>query len=167
MGDGVLFIERNYHPSYSVRLERMRLLTPLRESWWAGMQAAYADALRFKFHPSHDLPAGKSLQAWYNEILSLFLDVFLWFERQRLENSNLDWAGYQSLPSRLPILSRAGLLKNFYRNMRRQNSVRIPGPEFFLHPRDRILKRLPGLLLQDAATPDDEELVLRLWESFG
>lgn len=167
MGDGILFVERKYHPNYVVRRDRVGSLAPLGETWWDEMQAAYASALRFKFRPSHDLPDGQSLQQWYNQALALYLPVFLWFERQRLANNELDWAGYQLLPGRLPILGKGNRVKNYYRNLRNNNSSLPPFSECFLHPRDRILKRLPGLLLQEGAIPDEEALVLRLWESFG
>jgi len=167
MGDGVLFVERNYDPSYVARLKRIRSMRPLNESWWSQMQASYEDAMHFKFHPSHELPAEKTLQSWYDEVLVLFMEVYLWFERVRLADSELDWEAYQSLPCRLPVLSRADRLKNLYRNMRARKGTRLPFSEYFLHPRDRILKRLPGLLSQDKRPPNEETLVLRLWESYG
>jgi hypothetical protein len=167
MGDGILFVEQNYHPSYAVRRDRVASLAPLDQSWWAGMQTAYANALRFKFRPSHEIPDGQSLQEWYDQTLAMYLQVFLWFERQRLANSELDWAGYGSLQSRLPILSHGSHVKNFYRNIRTKNGIFSSLSEYFLHPRDRVLKRLPGLLLHQGNSPEEEALVLRLWRAFG
>jgi hypothetical protein len=167
MGDGILFLERDYHPSYAVRRDRVCSRAPREEIWWEGMQAAYAKAMHFKFRPTHSLPDGKSLWDWYEETLALFMSVFQWFERQRLADGELDWDSYRSLQYRLPVLSEASPLKNMYRNIRNVKGTLPPRSEWFLHPRDRILKRLPGLLLQDGASPDEEALVLRLWEAFG
>ena len=167
MGDGVLMTERKYHPSYSVRRERVSSLAPLELGWWPEMQAAYANALEFKFHPCHDLPDGQSLRSWFDGMCSLFMQVFLWYERNRLANSELDWSGYMSLPTRLPVLNRGNRMKNIYRNIRKLKGEIPPLSEFFLHPRDRILKRLPGLLIQDEPSLDEEALVLRLWETYG
>jgi hypothetical protein len=167
MGDGVLFVQQNYDPSYVVRQERVQSTPALDVEWWGAMQAAYANALAFKFRPTHELPDGRTLEQWYNEILSLFLATFLWFERQRLNSPTMNWNRYQELVSRLPDLSQRSRLKNVYRNFRHESGTFPPLSECVLHPRDRILKRLPGLLQEGGATPKEEASVLRFWESFG
>ncbi len=166
LGDGILFIMGNYDPSYAIRRERIRAatLTGVPES--EKLKAAYEGALEFKFRPSHDLPDGQSLQQWYDETAVLFDAVFLWYEQQRLALPDLNWAAYEALSTRLPILRPKSPMKNVYRNLRTTAGMLPSFGECFLHPRDRILKRLPALLSR-VGKKEDEALVLRLWESFG
>jgi len=167
MGDGVLFIRGDYDPSYAVRRDRVSALDDVDMPEWDRVRTCYGGALTFKFCPSHDIPAGHTLESWYEETLGLFEGAFLWYERQRLDAPGLDWAAYAALPQRLTTRCPSDCTKNVYRNLRHRAVGASTLGECFLHPRDRILKRLPGLLRRDGAHSGDEGLVLRLWESFG
>lgn len=167
LGDGVLFIEERYDPSYVVRRERVAAIDTCDMPSWPQVRAAYDRAMAFKFRPTHAIPEGHTLRSWHGETVTLFDGAFLWFEQQRLQTPGLDWGGYAARDRRLPDLSSHDHLKNLYRNLRHRAGGLPPAGECFLHPRDRILKRLPALLRRDGANTGDEGLVLRLWESFG
>lgn len=167
MGDSVLFIEGRYDPSYLERRARVQ------DSGLEGvpspgrLRGLYEMALAFKLRPSHEVPDGQPVAAWLSEMVEAYLSVFLWFEGSRLGRDDLTWDGYRRLPRRLPQLSGTGRLKNIVRNLRRRPGG-LPSPAAcLLHPRDRILQRLPGLLMANSAAPRDEALVLCLWEHYG
>lgn len=167
MGDGVLFIQEAYSPSYSERLKRFEVLNLSGVPGGEQLRHDYKAALEFKFRPQHDVPSGKSLAEWHQESTALFSEVFLWFERNRLNKPSLTWDDYGTLATRLPHLSARNKAKNLFRNLRKTKGSWPPLKECYLHPRDRILKYLPNLLNSAGATIEDEALVLKLWEHFG
>lgn len=162
MGDSVLFIRRDYSPSYIER--RARFLAQDLQGVPEGVREAYEASLDFKLRPRHEVPPGKTLDAWHREMTALYLEVYLWFERQRLGLPALDWRVYASLPSRLPGQSAPERMKNLVRNLRHGRPV---GGEWILHPRDRILKRLPALLSEHARDGLELSHVLHIWKNYG
>jgi hypothetical protein len=162
MGDCVLFIRRDYSPSYIER--RARFLAQDLQGVPEGVREVYEASLDFKLRPRHEVPPGKTLDDWHREVTALYLQVYLWFERQRLGMPTLDWAGYAKLPSRLPGTSAVERLKNVVRNLRHGRPV---GGEWILHPRDRILKRLPALLGSHAQDSAELMHVLHIWKNYG
>lgn len=162
MGDSVLFIRRDYSPSYIVR--RVRFLAQDLQGVPDGVREAYEASLDFKLRPRHDVPSGKTLDEWHREMAALYLQVYLWFERQRLGMADLDWPAYARLPSRLPGTGIGERVKNVARNARHG---RPAGGEWILHPRDRILKRLPRLLGEHARDTAELSHVLHLWKHYG
>jgi hypothetical protein len=162
MGDSVLFIRRDYSPSYIER--RARFLAQDLQGVPEGVREVYEASLDFKLRPRHEVPPGKTLDDWHREVTALYLQVYLWFERQRLGMPTLDWAGYAKLPSRLPGTSAVERLKNVVRNLRHGRPV---GGEWILHPRDRILKRLPALLGSHAQDSAELMHVLHIWKNYG
>src|SRR5690606_31311364 len=103
------------------------------------------------------------LDSWLDETTSRFLDMQLWFERERLNSPALDWKAYEELPARLPGVGLREIAKNLVRNSDGGAGLR----ERMLHPRDRILKRLPRLLRTGDVESAETRLVLGLWERFG
>lgn len=162
MGDSVLFVRRDYSPSYIER--RARFLRQDLKGVPGGVREAYEASLDFKLRPRHEVPPGKTLDAWHREIVQLYLEVYLWFERQRLGMPALDWRVYAGLSSRLPGASALERLKNVMRNARHG---RPAGREWILHPRDRILKRLPALLSEHARDAAELSHVLHIWKNYG
>jgi len=167
MGDSVLFLEGRYSPSYLERRRRVQASSLDGVPDPDSLRALYDGSMDFKLRPVHSVPDGLTLEAWLAQSVAAYLPVFLWFERARLGRPDMTWEAYAALPARLPGLSGAGKAKNVVRNLRRRSSGLPPLSEWFLHPRDRILKRLPGLLLANTARPDEEALVLTLWENYG
>lgn len=165
MGDSVLFVEGRYSPSYLQRRERFRASRLDGVPDPVGLRDRYESALEFKLRPVHDVPGGVRLGEWLSVTVEAYLDMFLWFERIRLNRPAMDWADYAALPARLPALPVAGRVKCLARNMRHAKGGLPPVDEWFLHPRDRILKRLPGLLRQDGQWNAGE--VLALWSMVG
>jgi len=164
MGDSVLYLRGDYSPSYVER--RRRFSTQDLDGVPGGdaLRAIYEASLDFKLRPRHEVPAGKTLDEWHREITAYYLQVFLWFERQRLELPNLDWAVYRRLATRFPGTGIAERAKNVVRNARH---ARPAGGEWILHPRDRILMRLPQLLDEHARDAAELSHVLHIWKNYG
>jgi hypothetical protein len=164
MGDSVLFLKGDYSPSYVERRRRFAAqpLEGVPEA--ARLRAAYEASLDFKLRPRHDVPAGKSLDEWHREVVALYLEVYLWFERNRLGMASLDWSAYEGLSTRFPGTPFLERLKNGARNARH---ARPAGGEWMLHPRDRILKRLPRLLGEQGRDEAELSQVLHIWKHYG
>lgn len=165
MGDSVLFIAGQYCPSYVARRRVFDDCLPDTVPDPATLAVAYGRSLDFKMRPSHAVPDGLSLVEWHQLSADHFLQMLLWFERIRLGRPDLDLDAYAALPARLPKSSGMNALKDLYRNIRHSPGLIPPKGEWYLHPRDRILKRLPGLLCHG----DSRELdvVLPLWSAVG
>ena len=167
MGDAVLFVKTCYSPSYSDRLARFRQvdLTGVPEKDL--LSRYYEEAMAFKFHPSHECPGATSLSAWHEEVTRFYETMFLWFEQQRLSDPNLDWAAYQRRGRRLPRAGLLGSLRNLVRNLQLETPHLPTFSQLFLHPRDRVLARLPNLLFSNVNDPAIVDDVLRLWKYCG
>ncbi len=164
MGDSVLFLKGDYSPSYVERRKRFAAqpLDGVPES--ARLREAYEASLDFKMRPRHAAPPGKTLDEWHREVVDLYLRVYLWFERNRLGMADLDWAAYEALPTRFPGAVPLERLKNAVRNLRH---ARPASGEWLLHPRDRILKRLPRLLGEQGGDGAELSHVLHIWKHYG
>jgi len=164
MGDSVLFREGRYSPSYVTRLDYFEQLNLTGIPHHEALASTYRNSIDFKLHPRHDVPGGTCLAEWHAIAVTQYLDVFLWFERARLERPEMDWHEYASLPARLSRPSGIGLLRCLLQNLRYGRGLSLAG-ECFLQPRDRILKRLPSML-QQPGRPDSAR-VLKLWSHIG
>lgn len=164
MGDSVLFLRGDYSPSYIERRRRFLAqdLSDVPEA--ARVREAYEASLEFKLHPRHDLPSGLTMDAWHRQTVDLYLQVYLWFERNRLGRKDLDWAAYAELATRFPRTSAGERVKNVVRNARHAG---LAWGEWILHPRDRILKRLPKLLSEHGQDGADLSRVLHIWKNYG
>ena len=164
MGDSVLFLAGDYSPSYVERRHRFSAqpLDGVPEA--ERLREAYEASLDFKMRPRHEIPSGKSLDEWHREVVTLYLQVYLWFERSRLGMADLDWKAYEGLPTRFPGTALPERLKNAARNARH---ARPAGGEWMLHPRDRILKRLPRLLGEQGRDGAELSHVLHIWKHYG
>lgn len=127
----------------------------------------YEEAIAFKLRPSHECPAGHTLVSWHEEVTRFYGAIFLWFERQRLADPGLTWDGYQRRSRRLPYSGLYPSLLNLIRNLRIRTTRWPRIHELFLHPRDRVLANLPGLLLTHAGDERISADVLRLWQYCG
>ncbi len=166
-GDSVLFVTENYSPSYVARRDRLTEADLSEVPDGDRLREAFLASIEFKLHPQHDVPANKSIEEWHREVKALFGQLFLWHERHRLKQPRMTWSDYMELPKRLPQLSSQQMPINIYRNLR----TRIDGlptlNELTLHPRDRILKRLPHVLFGEAPAAQDDPLMMHLWNYYG
>jgi hypothetical protein len=166
-GDAVLFVNGNYDASYVERRRRVAASDLPDLPWGDALQRAYDEAIGFKLRPRHEIPPEATLLSWHANVTALFCEVFLWFERHRFGRPDLSWKDYTGLPSRLPRLSRQDMFKNVVRNLRSRSHGDLPLAECRLHPRDRILKRLPGHLAGDNNAAASFPLIEYLWANFG
>ena len=166
-GDAVLFVDENYSPSYVERKRRFDAHDLAGIPQADALRAGYEAAMAFKLRPTHDQATGEALVQWHRDVVALFGDIFLWFEQKRLKRPELTWAEYQAQARRLPELSGQDRLKNTLRNMRWASAFRPALGDVFLHPRDRVLSRLPGLLFEGKSEPQDVAMVLKFWECYG
>lgn len=168
MGDALLILRGCYSPSYIERLKRFRLLDLGGVPYGDKLTQYYEEALEFKLRPSHVVPAGFTMQAWFDEVTHFYDKIFLWFEQHRLSDLELTWERYQRLPRRLASQSLKESFKNVLRNMRVRTSEHSSIGQLYLHPRDRVLAFLPSLLFDKKAGNDRITTdVLRLWEVCG
>jgi hypothetical protein len=167
MGDSVLYLRGDYSPSYVERRRRFAAQDLAGVSGGDRLSEVYEASLDFKLRPGHAIPGGASLEAWHRDMVGLYLQVFLWFERQRLNRPTLDWQDYVRLPARLPWKGPRETAKNIVRNLRHRAGQFPPIGEIALHPRDRVLRRLPGLLASDTSDPAAERLVILFWGQYG
>lgn len=164
MGDSVLFARGDYSPSYVERRARFLAQDPAGLPVADRLRSGYEASLDFKMRPDHTVPPGRDLDSWHRQVVADYLEVFLWFERQRLARPELDWPAYQALAHPLPSGGPVELAKNVLRNVRHG---RPAGGEWILHPRDRILKRLPKLLQEQARDRSELAHVLQIWTNYG
>lgn len=164
MGDSVLFLKGDYSPSYIERRRRFSAQTLEGVPEAARLRAAYEASLDFKMRPHHEVPPGKTLDEWHRKVVELYLQVYLWFERNRLGMADLNWTAYEGLSTRFPRTAPTEKLKNVLRNARH---ARPAGREWMLHPRDRILKRLPRLLGEQGRDGVELSQVLHIWKHYG
>ena len=123
--------------------------------------------MAFKLRPEHEIPVGLSLEEWHENVTVRFGDQFLWYEQHRLQLPTMTWEEYTDLGQRLPKLNRHRPWINVIRNLRRSGPGSLPFRELALHPRDRLLARLPRLLFQQEELAQEEALVYQLWENYG
>lgn len=166
-GDSVLFQQGNYSPSYVERLRRVEDADLSALPFGEELRTCYRQAIAFKLRPEHTVPGGMGIGDWHKATVALFGAAFLWYERHRLKRPTLSWSAYSELPARLPELSQQDRLKNAVRNIRTRTGALPPVQEWFLHPRDRILKRLPGTLFADNDGGDDFSQIVQLWNNYG
>lgn len=166
-GDCVAIAHGVYSTRYSERLGRFDSVADTSLPEPARLRADYEAALAFKLRPDHAVPAGLTLESWLDETMDFYRTFFLWFERVRLNLDSLDWDSYAKLPARLPKVGGADGLRNLYRSARAWPGGFSRPLEWMLHPRDRILRRLPRLLAGSGANPREEAFVLKLWEQCG
>jgi hypothetical protein len=167
MGDSVLYLRGVYSPSYVERRARFAAQDLSGVPGGERLRAVYEASLDFKLRPDHAVPGGARLEAWHRDMVDLYLEVFLWFERQRLNKPDLDWQSYRCLPARLPWNGPRETAKNLVRNLRHRAGQLPPLGEIALHPRDRVLRRLPGLLAGEVSDPVAERLVILFWGHYG
>ncbi len=167
MGDSVLFLAGCYNPSYVERLSTFRSLKPMDVPNWRMMTEYYEEAMAFKLRPSHDGFKGNALSNLHAEVLECFETVFLWFERHRLQDPELNWDSYQQLDRRLPSKGLQEDLKNMFRNLRLATPQLPVWKNLHLHPRDRVLSQLPSLLFTEERDPKISADVQHLWEYCG
>jgi hypothetical protein len=164
MGDSVLYLRGDYSPSYVERRHRLAAQDLSGVPVASQLRDIYDASLDFKLRPRHEVPPGKTLDEWHREVVELYLQVYLWFERNRLGMADLDWTAYEGLPTRFPGTAPAEQIKNVVRNAR---NARPAGGEWRLHPRDRILKRLPRLLAEQGRDGAELSHVLHIWKHYG
>lgn len=167
MGDSLLFLYGCYSASYIERRKRFFTINRSNVPDAETLGRYYSEAIDFKLKPQHVVPENHSLDSWHDEVTQFYERMFLWFESQRLNDSQLTWERYMKRFRRLPYRGLAETAINVVRNLRIKTS-RLPSVrEMPLHPRDRVLARLPALLFakdtNDQATTD----VLILWKLHG
>jgi hypothetical protein len=165
-GDAVLFVNQTYSASYAQRLRLFDGLSLKGTPKGELLRDRYHEAINFKLHPSHKLPAGKTLAAWIEESAALFGSVFLWFERRRLDAPEMGWDDYMARPFRLPAPTLLESIMNAARNIRGKAFPLTGVKGLLLHPRDHILRAAPKLLYSDG-TPEREAAFFRLWELYS
>lgn len=167
MGDSVLYLRGDYSPSYVERRTRFAAQDLTGVPGGERLREVCGASLDFKMRPCHAIPGGASLEAWHRDMVDLYLQVFLWFERQRLNRPAMNWEEYARLPARLPWKGLRETAKNIVRNLRHRAGQFPPFGELPLHPRDRMLRRLPDLLSDNESDPDAERLVVLFWGHYG
>ena len=166
MGDAVLFLRHRYDPSYLRRLQLFNGMTKQDIPQPDRLKTTYTEAINFKLHPSHDeYRGGSELRTWYDQVLLDYERMFLWFEGHRLGMSGLDLECYCTLPRRLAEKERLEKLKNLARNLHSLPCRLWDWGRLSLHPRDRLLARLPMILFRTAGAAEEaqERYLLRLW----
>ncbi len=167
MGDALLFLRGCYSPSYLERRTRFRTLDLEEVPSGDKLSMYYEEAIEFKLRPSHEAPTGLTLRTWLDEVTCFYEHVFLWFEQHRLDAPELTWDSYQQRAYRLAIPGVQAGIKNVLRNLRVKTPHLPLVRELFLHPRDRVLARLPSLLFNNGQNERITADVLRLWEYCG
>lgn len=167
MGDAFLFLKGCYSPSYLGRRARFRSLDLEGVPGSKKLSQYYEEALEFKFRPSHNIPAGLTLRAWFDEVTLFYEHIFLWFEQHRLGDPELTWDSYQRRSRRLASPGLQESVKNVVRNLRIKTPKLPLLRDLPLHPRDRVLAYLPSVLFNDGENERITNDVLRLWEYCG
>ena len=165
-GDAVLFVKEVYSPSYVRRGKIFEELDLKGIPRGEQLRERYRESIEFKLRPRHDLPPGLDLSSWVEQSVSLFGNLFLWFERQRLGEPGMGWDDYMARPQRLPVKGSLERLLNLLRNLRARAMPVCGVRGMFFHPRDHILKTAPRLLYGEGDAASEKDF-LRLWRLYS
>jgi hypothetical protein len=147
-GDARLAGLGRYHPSYVVKLER------LRRSDWPGKDAfmeVYSRALDNKFHPAYGRYAAENAEAEQDRVVTIWLETLAWLEGIRVGRAIGDWEAYAS-----PAVPKGqhqaswGVLRHLATTARDFGLVELlREPRWSQrYPRERLISVLPLLLGQ-------------------
>jgi len=156
LGDCILLLRGAYDPSPAVKKTRIDEVDLNGMKNGRGVAEAYRRAAAFKeifcFHPLETM----NVHVWFDETVRHFNDVFLWYERRRL---NQKFRTLEKYTLRFPALGNEGRpLKNAMTNLRTFGLGALP--DLFTHPRLRLYAALP-LLLAPHSDHDKIRWVLR------
>jgi len=149
-GDCALLLRGAYDPSTAVRRERINeiVLTSLPDG--RDIAGAYRRAIDFKDRAYFQPLETVNLHVWLDETVQRFKEVFLWYERRRL---NRKFQSPKKYAHAFPNLGNEGsLLKNAGHNLRTFGLGALPN--LFTHPRIRLYAALPLLLATHANQED-------------
>ena len=145
-GDCALLLRGAYDLSYTVKKKRIESidLTGLEEP--GGVISAYQQAIAFKERTDFQSLENNNLHLRFTETLKHYEQIFLWYERRRL---NRKFHSLEKYAREFPNLGKEGSpLKNAAHNLRVFGSA---GWHFlFAHPRLRLYAALPLLLTKQA-----------------
>lgn len=167
MGDSLLFLNGCYSASYVQRRNRFFSLNLSQTPDAEVLSRYYAEAIDFKLRPQHSIPSNHTLRSWHEEVTGYYERMFLWFERQRLDDLDLNWERYMKRFRRLPYLGLTETAINVMRNLKIKTTCLPPLREWPLHPRDRVLAHLPALLFAKGRNLHATEDVVQLWKYCG
>lgn len=167
MGDSLLFLNGCYSASYVERRTRFFSLDLSQTPDAELLSRYYAEAIQFKLRPRHAIPANHTLRSWHEEVTSFYERMFLWFERQRLRDPQLNWERYSIRFRRLPYAGLVETTINVFRNLRIRSTRLPPLREILLNPRDRVLARLPAQLFTEEFNHHSTTELINLWKSHG
>lgn len=167
MGDSLLFLQESYSASYVERHKRFFTLDRSMVPDPDALGRYYDEAIDFKLRPQHNVPGNHTLSSWHAEVTAAYAQHFLWFEQQRLGKPGLTWEQYTKLWRRLPYMGLKDAAFNVLRNLRSRTLGLSALAELPLHPRDRVLARLPSLLFGTVRNKPAESALLKLWQPHG
>lgn len=146
LGDCALLLRGAYDASREVKKERIGQvdLHGLHDA--RDMVEAYHRAVDFKKQPNFRPLETVNLHVWFDETAQRFENVFLWYERRRL---NRKFRNPQKYAHAFPNLGNEGRsFQNAVRNLRAFGMGAFP--DVFTHPRLRLYAALPLLLAAHA-----------------
>lgn len=145
-GDCALLLRGAYDISYTVKKERISTvdLTGLDEP--RGMANAYIRAVEFKERTDFQPLESANVHLRLDETIRRYEQVFLWYERRRL---NRKFRTLEKYAHTFPNLGNEGTpIKNALQNLRAFGPGAFAG--LFAHPRLRLYAALPMLLTRQA-----------------
>ncbi len=156
LGDALLLAKKTYASSYLQKEEQLKS-TDISGLYDArGIVNAYSQAVELKRSGNFQSYDAINLHLWMDETIQHFREVFLWYERRRL---NRKFSAVKRYAHEFPNLGNEGTpRKNLMRNLR---AFGLPGlSNAFVHPRLRLYVATL-LLLDDPVDPDELRWILR------
>jgi len=155
-GDCALLLRGAYDPSTAVRREQINEISLNGLPNGRDIAGTYRRAIDFKDRAYFQPLETVNMHVWLDETAQRFKEVFLWYERRRL---NRKFRTLEKYAHAFPNLGNEGTaIKNAAQNLRTFGLGAFP--DLFTHPRIRLYATLP-LLLATHANQEDIRWLLR------
>lgn len=156
LGDALILMKKTYSVSCQEKGEQLKSMEIPGLYDARGIVNAYSQAVEFKRSGDFQPYETANIHLWVDETVVHFRNVFLWYERRRL---NRKFSSVKRYAHAFPTLGNEGTpLKNMLKNLR---SFGVAGlRDAFVHPRLRLYVATL-LLLDDPVNPDELRWVLR------
>lgn len=174
LADAVLAAAGRHDGRCEKRAERIQAGRFFQPAEFLRLQQWHAEGVEFKLRPRHRHPGAAVLLAENKALTAAWLDVFLWLERRRLNQTLVAAPDYVNFPGR--IFSGTASTKNFILHLRDRLRRGAALPRWTDYPRGTLQRALvaaqcPGGGEQIAAqlieaTPANWRAEYRRWWSF-
>ena len=147
-GDALLYADGAYHYSYREKARRVRRSSLI----GADLQAAYAEAIAFRFEPDYERHGGRDLFAWHADLLAVVKPAHQRF-LQAIHGSPVAWSQYPSMCLSHSLARSARSPRDWVRCARSALAVRAQAPvsdmrlcaQYVLaSPKDRLAAVFPA-----------------------